>query len=329
MKKQKIALFANAASKQLEEIGRSIKQKGQEPIFFDIQLGMGKNIYHCSFEKNSWNGIDFSDIQAVHIRCSSPRVLPTLPAVINEQKQAQYKADFIKEQQFNSSTVSFFNSLVNKDKLVVNPLQASAYLDHESKSQLYLKLKSFGLSAPDTITTNFEKKAYEFIEKHEDVVIKPSIGVGSTRQITKGDKARLKDLCYSPVMFQEKKQGDTIRVHVVGEKIVLALRIISGENVDSRTDAKGFEYIKLEDAQEKQIIKASKLLKVHYCAWDVLLTKQGEIFLLDCNPGPYVMWIGEKNRKEVFNQLANMLIEYSKTNDLQKAYDIVEPVIVK
>ncbi|MBW1801050.1 MAG: hypothetical protein JRJ85_10010, partial [Deltaproteobacteria bacterium] len=68
----KIALFADKDSPQILEIREAVAQEGGRPLVFDIQLG-GESAHALSIApaRLMWNGVDFSDIAAIHIRCTA------------------------------------------------------------------------------------------------------------------------------------------------------------------------------------------------------------------------------------------------------------------
>jgi hypothetical protein len=141
----------------------------------------------------------------------------------------------------------------------------------------------------------------------EEAVAKPAIGVGSTRKVTAADQERLEELRACPVLLQEYIAGDTVRVHIVGESVVLALRILSEGQVDSRTAPQGF------------------LLGLHYAAWDIIATPDHRYVYLDCNPGPYILWIGPEYIQVVLRQLAIYMLTYAYTRSLEAASREVKP----
>jgi glutathione synthase/RimK-type ligase-like ATP-grasp enzyme len=196
--------------------------------------------------------------------------------------------------------------LARRGAIVVNPL-TSAYLDHNAKAQFYAKLAGHGVSVPRTLTTNDPDAALRFIAEIGEVVAKPQIGIGSTRLVTAEDERRIHELRYGPVMFQERVIGPTVRVHVVGDTVVLALRILN-DAIDSRTETQGFEFHRLPEYACRDLARASRILGLHYCAWDVIVTGDGRYYALDCNPGPFIMWIGPEYVRVVFTELARYLL---------------------
>ncbi len=326
MTRARIALFGDAGSAQVAALNEVFKEKNVSTHVFDIQLGStNRPAVYIDPYRLVWDGVDFSDIEVAHIRCMAINTPTSVPPVMNAANYNEMRSVFLREQEYQSVTKSFFNQMSLRGKLVVNTL-TRAYVDHDTKAQLYQKLHEAGFCVPDTIMTNKPDLAERFFEKVGPTVAKPSIGIGSTRKVSDYDKQRLGELLKSPVLFQELIEGDTIRVHIVGDKVVLALRIISEEGqVDSRTNPQGFEYFKLPDDEEEKIVRATHFLGLNYAAWDILAAKDGRFAYLDCNPGPFILWIGKENTRAVFQRLADFMIEYSNSKSLETAYRAVKP----
>ncbi|MBF0587864.1 MAG: hypothetical protein HQL53_01925 [Magnetococcales bacterium] len=315
----RIALFANHGSPQLEALRQQVEAQGGEPVVLDINLG-GKRTPKLAIGAGelTWEGVDFSDIQAVHIRCTAPNTLPSLPPMLHEISHAEQRLVYLKEQAYSAATGAFFDHLHQLGRLVVNPL-TSGYLDHDTKAQLYEKLRASGFPAPRTLTTNDPKQAEAFLRDYPSCVVKPSIGVGSTREVRPDDLIRLEEVRRAPVMFQERATGDVIRVHIVADRVVLSLRVISDGGVDSRTSTRRFEPHTLPEHQESQLVAANRMLGLHYAAWDIIASEDGSYRWLDCNPGPYVMWIGADLVRLLFRELARYLVTFARSGSLEEA----------
>lgn len=326
MKTAKIALFGDSGSAQVDALNDVLNKKNIATHVFDIQLGSvnGPSVV-IDPERLVWDGVDFTDIEVAHIRCMSINTPSTVPAVMNAANYNELRSLFLREQEYQSVTRSFFNQLALRGKLVINTL-TRAYVDHDTKAQLYQKLHDAGFCVPDTIMTNDAAQAERFFKKIGAAVAKPSIGIGSTRKVSDYDQRRLDELKKSPVLFQELIEGDTIRVHIVGDKVILALRIISAEGeVDSRTNPLGFEFFKLPGEEEDKIVRATHFLGLKFAAWDILAAKDGRFAYLDCNPGPFILWIGKENTRAVFQRLADFMIDYSNSRSLKSAYEAIKP----
>ena len=318
-----IALFADQGSPQIHEIRDAVAAQGVKPRVFDLQLG-GKSAPVVSVDPSRlrWDGVDFGDIRALHIRCTVPNTLPSLPPVMNRVMYAEMQAVYLREQEYQAVVYSFFEEFEARGGLVVNPL-TGGYIDHDTKTQLYEKLRARGFEVPACLTTNSPQEAEAFIRAHGEAVVKPAVGVGSTRLITDQDLHVLDRIRLSPVLLQERVRGDTLRVHLVGDKVVMPLRIIA-EGLDSRTETRGFEPASMPESEERRIVAAHRFLGLHYSAWDVIAAEDGRYVYLDCNSGPYVMWIGPEYRSHVFRQLARYLVTFARSGDIDKASEAVE-----
>ena len=93
----RVALFANHDSAQIAEIAAQIAELGAEPVPLDIQIGRaGKPTLTIGQTRAPrWGDVDFTDIAAIHIRCTAPRTLPVLPPVLNEATYTDYRHGYI------------------------------------------------------------------------------------------------------------------------------------------------------------------------------------------------------------------------------------------
>lgn len=320
----KIALFSRGAA-QINVLRDILIDEGAEPRVFTLPLG-GESASLVHFEKDKlvWDGVDFTAIDAIHIRGIAVNTPPAVPAVLNAISHAELRAKYYKEQAYLAATLGFLTHLANLGKLVVN-IPTGAYIDHDTKAQFYQKLRAQGFVAPQTVMTNDPDAALAFIREQQAVVVKPAMGIGSTRKITEADVERLQELRIAPVLLQEYCKGDTIRVHIVGDHVVLALRVLSDGQVDSRTNPQGFEYFRLPDQEQCKIVSANRALGLHYAAWDILASEDGRYVYLDCNPGPFILWIGEEYTHAVLRALAVYMITYARTGSLEQASQAVHP----
>ncbi len=318
----KIALFANDGSSQVAEIADAVREAGATPIVCDVQVGGGARAA-CAFDgtRFRWGEHDFADIRAIHVRCLAPRTLPALPPVMNAASFAEYRASFLREQECQATLHAFFDALAASGRLVANRI-TGAYVDHDTKPQLYEKLRAWGFRAPRTLTTSDPAAAAAFVDEVGEAVVKPGIGIGSTRLVTAADGDRLRLLRFAPALFQERSPGRVLRVHVVGGHMPLALHVAT-DTIDSRTAPRGFDPVTLPEREYRQIVRATQALGLHYAGWDAIQGDDGALTYLDCNPGPNLMWLPPGHRRFVFRQLAAYLITFAAGGSLSEASDRV------
>jgi hypothetical protein len=319
---QRIAIFGKNDCKQARAACEAVKREGGQPELLPIQLDTARAPeLILGNRKASWDGVDFSGIKAAYVRGMAPNTLPALPPMMNETMLAEWRTRYFREQQYQACAYSFFEFLRASGKLVINPF--SAYLHHNAKAQFYELLRARGFCFPKTLTTNDPAAVRAFRDEVGKVVLKPGIGVGSTRLLVEEDLSRLQELGKCPVTMQEYIKGKTIRVHVVADKVVVALRILS-EAVDSRTGTKGFEFYKMQESEQRKIVAANQAQGLHFAAWDVIAAEDGRYVYLDCNPGAYIMWIGEEFVRAVMTQMARYLLAFAETGSIEKAAARVE-----
>jgi hypothetical protein len=71
------------------------------------------------------------------------------------------------------------------------------------------------------------------------------------------------------------------------------------------------------------MVRVNRFLGLHYSAWDAIESEDGRLRVLDCNPGPFVMWLPPAARRTVFGSLARYLITFAETGDLAAASQAV------
>lgn len=323
MDRPSIALFGKTDDKQLLALGREVEAAGGTPVLLNVGLDE-RSAPAVSLGQGCmrWNNVDFTNIHSMYLRGTAPNTLPALPPVMNATFQSEWRTRYVREQEYMAFSYSFFSMLAAQGKLVINPF--TTYIDHNAKAQFYEKMRAQGFPFPRTLTTNDPERASAFVREMKEVVVKPGIGIGSTRRLRDDQLSRTEEFTMCPVTMQEYIKGRTVRVHVVGDTVVLSLKILTDE-IDSRTRTKGFEYTQLSDEEEKRIARANRALDLHFAAWDVIAGEDGRIYYLDCNPGPYVMWIGPDNVRAVYGELAKYMITFANTKSVAEASKAVAP----
>lgn len=272
----------------------------------DLFIGNGKIIYH---------GYDISDVKAVYLRALSLSIPADLPAVLSRGEYSLWRAKFIDENIRFSTVFSLLTILRSKGVLIIN--HPETYYLHNTKSQFFSDLINNGFSVPEFLSTNDYGSAVKFCEKNS-CIGKSAYGVGATRKVSAEFLTEDCGLDKTPVFFQKTISGSTIRVHTVGERIILSLKIIS-EGIDSRSAPSGFEVFDLPKEIQEEIIKVNIRYNINYSAWDVMIDEDGNYFLLDCNPGPYIFWLGNYFTRYIMSNLAMYLKNYVKSNCIKTA----------
>lgn len=301
-----LIISPEASDPQSVTLFEELTSKGMNPYILPLK-DQGKEVLHRVVlnDNEVFYGEDLSEVKAVYLRCISTDVPPVVPPLMNEMEFRMWQARYLKEELKQKVFSGLINILERRGALIVNPPRT--YFHHNAKAQFFYMLHKEGIPVPYTFSTN----SLEFFCRHHSpensFIIKAGYGVGGTRRLA-GDLAA-DELKYCPALFQEEVKGKTIRVHTAGDNVVLALRILS-EDIDSRTDPGGFEEVRLSHEHEMLIARANRILGLHFSAWDVIVSSEGRLYLLDCNPGPYIWWIGPYYSRIVMSALSRLMACY-------------------
>lgn len=317
MNNNKVLILApSEKDPQAEFVAAAVRELGGTAVYTTTAL-TADNKYMLGQGKTIWNGFDLSDVRSIYLRCQTFSIHTLIPGYLSQAEWTAHRAQHMFEAQRQAATFSMLEYLSDQGLLVVN--LPRCYQEHASKTAMYLKLKAKGFTVPETIMTSDPAAAADFTKQHPSVA-KLGAGIGSTREVVPQDRERFADLYKAPAIFQQKIPGHTIRVHVIGNRVGLALRVKSRET-DSRTDPKGFSVENLPPPIESDIIRATHELGAHFAAWDIILADDGQAYLLDFNPGPYIWWIGAAAAQAVLLELARLLYTYAQTHSLNAAYE--------
>lgn len=164
-----------------------------------------------------------------------------------------------------------------------------------------LKIASLvGFKIPDTCVTSDEHSAKRFLEKHDNKVIFKSFSGSEdfwqpTRPYLETYFRHLKSLSCCPVIFQEYIDADCeYRVTVIEGQIFVAMKNTSKSRYkyDTRIDcALRHEASSLSLHVEKQLHQFMQFSGIRYGAFDLILSKTGELFFIEVNPAGQFLYI--------------------------------------
>jgi glutathione synthase/RimK-type ligase-like ATP-grasp enzyme len=182
---------------------------------------------------------------------------------------------------------------------------------------------SCGLSIPETLVTNDPTAAITFLSAFENrrYVYKPltpymaptgtltyTTLINSTMLRERGDSVRA-----APGIFQVfVEKSFELRITVVGDAI-FAARIHSHYSEDSAIDwrreifADIYSRFSLESGFHEKLINFHHKLGLFFAAYDFVVDRAGELYLLDVNPAGQWMWLEEKLGFPISEEIATAL----------------------
>jgi len=188
---------------------------------------------------------------------------------------------------------------------LVNTLEANR--QHSCKPwQLYL-LQRAGLPVPRWVASNDPRAVRAFVKETGPCVYKPLAGGATVRMVEKKDlgRERLASLALAPVLFQQYYAGMSVRVYVVGGRVVAAAEIRSGE-VDYRREEQEVVATCLSPEERRAAVAAARACGMAFTGVDLLRGADG-FRVLECNPSPMFAVFEQKTGLDVAGPLARLL----------------------
>ncbi|WP_207587018.1 ATP-grasp domain-containing protein [Halomontanus rarus] len=191
---------------------------------------------------------------------------------------------------------------------VINPPEAMSV--HRLKPWQLSTLAAAGVPVPETCSTNDPGAVRAFADRVDEVIYKPIAGGGHARPLEPSDLTddRLSRLANSPVQFQERVDGEDVRVFVVDGEVVAAARIVS-DALDYRStdhDVERIDRAELDPEIEDAAIRTADCLGLPFTGVDVI--DAGDRFcVLEANPSPMFATFDELAGTDVAGAFATLL----------------------
>ncbi|WP_276254550.1 ATP-grasp domain-containing protein [Halomontanus rarus] len=191
---------------------------------------------------------------------------------------------------------------------VINPPQAMSV--HRLKPWQLSTLAAAGVPVPETCSTNDPEAVRAFADRVDGVIYKPIAGGGHARPLEPSDLTddRLSRLANSPVQFQERVDGEDVRVFVVDGEVVAAARIVS-DALDYRStdhDVERIDRAELDPEIEDAAIRTADCLGLPFTGVDVI-DADDRFCVLEANPSPMFATFDELAGTDVAGALATLL----------------------
>jgi len=185
-----------------------------------------------------------------------------------------------------------------------------------------------GFAIPDTVISNNVDDVAPLFERHEQIIYKtldsfliPPHQIIYTNIVTKDDVwQRREEIRLAPCMFQEfVEKRHEMRVTVVGQQ-VFAIAIDSQSDartiVDWRRDQSREMYaaMELDEAFVSRLRTYMDKASLVYGAFDFVVTPNGQIVFLECNPGGQWLWLEKATGLPISRAVAGLLAQCAPTS---------------
>jgi hypothetical protein len=263
------------------------------------------------YQQNKFSGIlkmdgkeyDLKKLAGIYIRMMDNYFLP-------EMRNKVF--NYIGESAANKSIVIHKQLLdwteIASCRILNRPWDMISNLSKPYQSQL---IAAAGFKIPPTCVTSNPDSVMKFQKKHGRLIFK---SISSVRSIVKElDTSRSKTLQrikYLPTQFQEKLNGENIRVHVVGD--VLFATKIESPVIDYRYAGRenkecNLVPFELPKAIEKRCFMVSEKLNLPLCGIDLFRTAKDEYYCFEVNPSPGYSYYQQSTEQDIATAMVKWL----------------------
>jgi hypothetical protein len=199
---------------------------------------------------------------------------------------------------------------------VLNPLDG--YWLHRAKPSADLRFVEAGLRVPAGLVTTDADEALAFLMRHGQAVYKPVAGGASCHLLTPDDFTphRRAEMARAPVYFQQRVEGDDLRVYVLDDEIICAVHIRTNA-IDYRGNEEGVDIIDAGDDIANVARRAAAALGLAFSGVDIKRGPEGALTVLDANPSPMFLGVERRTGTDIARAVASHLMFGEQCGTLQ------------
>jgi hypothetical protein len=299
----KIAIFAPKNIKLAATLAARINNLDGDCHLFDISVDSLAKIT-LSKDRIVWDDQELTSFSAGFIHGYSYQN-PLVPTASTDKDWRHWRLDYLHEQQGASFLYSLFSELERRGLKLYNNL--SAHLGIFLRPDLLAKLGENNVKVPDTICTNEQETARDFVNfKENEIVLWRTItGRAMWQPFLERQCQALVGPDKPPVLLAKVCQGPMLRTYIFDDQPILTLKY-------SLPDHKGLERIETfwssqcPDNYIESIRKAARLANM---AWGELLyvaSENGPVFY-DFDPAPLFDDLPGSYCEFLYSQLSHRL----------------------
>lgn len=301
-----VAIISAGADETAVGVQQALTRLGARSIFIDTSMDSPLSLQDG---RVSFGDEDVTDVRAVYVKSVHLAVPLFDVEALAQRAPTSWPERWVAERERHGHLTSAFRAWEDSGAHFVNPV--SKFEVHLLKPLQSEVLRRAGVKVPSSLTTNDPHAVRAFFELHGDVVYKPVGGGALVRRLKKSDLRRLDSLATSPVLFQQRIEGDEFRVTVLDGEVVGAYRLPAVGVVDAREVLARAKKVKAPSAVAKAAIVAARAIGLVFTSVDIRVTKKGVPYVLECNPTPSVASYEPAETSPIIHALARHLVHHA------------------
>lgn len=302
-----IAVLAAGADETAVGVQQALTRLGARVSFIDtsnvtLALDEGGGV--------TLDGVDVREVDAVYVK-SQHLAVPLFDVESMKQRAVKsWPARWVAERERHAALTSALRAWELSGTRFVNPV--SRFEVHLLKPLQSVQLAAAGVRVPASLTTNSPQAVRAFAERHRDVIYKTPAGGALVRRLRAADltEERLATLATAPVSFQQRIEGDELRVTLLDGECVGAWKLPARGVVDAREVLEKAKKLHACPPEvERVCARAAKALGLVFTSVDVRVDDEGRAWVLECNPTPSIAFYEKPRTSVVLKRLAAFLVE--------------------
>jgi glutathione synthase/RimK-type ligase-like ATP-grasp enzyme len=324
MTADRIGLLGPLADPQLQAVAEALTRRGAEPVWINSEA--------LELQRPVWSddgilaidGVALQGLTAIYVR-SLPS--PHAPLLQRDGRWLQRDGDHVLRRDWYSGymqsreRVGFLTAsllcLEASGVRLVNPLQSG--MASQSKPLQLELLRRLGAPVPRTLISNDPGRIRDFHARESargsSVIYKPLLGGALTRPLDRDVLEHLEQVRAAPVIFQQRVDGDDIRVMVVGDAVVSAVAIKTPEpHLDFRGDpayragTATYAPVELPGPLALLCCRATAACGLRFAGLDLKRAPDGSWVVLELNSSPIYLDVERKMGDPISDALAGLLL---------------------
>jgi glutathione synthase/RimK-type ligase-like ATP-grasp enzyme len=304
-------IFGAADDLQVQAVARALRALGAKVLHFDpLALELERPVSELDGVLR-WDSQPVGELAGCYV-CTLPSQFAELEAGQPLDAEARF-VEAMRQRERAAFVFAWLLELEARGTRLVNALHAGSALQFKA-FQLNV-LRRLGAAVPPTLISNEPAAVRAFAGHHPEVIFKPLTGGAQTRLLDAGALARLEDLAAAPCIFQQRIEGEDVRVTLVDGEVCSAVVIRTpAQALDYRADpvyAAGlasYEDVALPAQVVEQCRAASAACGLVLAGVDLKRRPDGGFVFLELNSSPIYADVERKRGHGISEAIARAVL---------------------